>query len=92
MATPRDTPTTALMTLLRACKDDTERERLAELSGTTKNYLYSLSGCHRGQPKLKLGLQIAHASIVLNRETKGRTPIVTAEELASMCDTAGFEG
>lgn len=92
MAPPKkDTPTTALMGLLRTCTDE-EREWLASEAGTTKNYLYSLAGCHRGQPKLGLGLAIAEASKRLHRTTAGRTPIVSAEELATMCDVAGFEG
>lgn len=86
----RETPT-PLLTLLRACTDE-EQARLADLAGTTVNYLYSLAGCHRGQPKLKLGLEIAKASRVLHEESKGRTPIVTAEELATMCEVAGLNG
>lgn len=86
----RETPT-PLLALLRAC-DEVERERLAILSGTKVNYLYSLAGCHRGQPKLKMGLAIAKASATLHEETKGRTPIVTADDLATMCDVAGLRG
>lgn len=85
-----DTPT-PLLALLRACTD-AERSRLAALSGTEVNYLYSLAGCHRGQPKLKLGLDIAKASQVLHEETHGRTPVVSAEQLSTMCDVAGLNG
>lgn len=92
MATPTTPPATCLMALLRACKDDAERDLLAGWAGTTRNYLYNLAGCHRGQPKLKLGLAIANASERLHKHTEGRTPIVTADALASMCDVAGFAG
>lgn len=86
----RETPT-PLLALLRACTEE-ERDRLATLAGTEVNYLYSLAGCHRGQPKLKLGLDIAAASVTLNTDTGGRTPIVTADQLATMCDVAGLNG
>ena len=85
---PKETPTpsvTPLLELLRAC-DDNERTALADMAGTEVNYLYSLAGCHRGQPKLKLGLAIAQASVRLNRMTHGRTPVVTPDQLATMCD------
>lgn len=87
---PKAEPTTPLIALLRACSPE-EREWLASQAGTEVNYLYALAGCHRGQPRLKLGLDIAAASVRLRERTDGRTPIVTAEQLASMCDVAGLD-
>lgn len=91
MAHPKDTPNTPLLALLRACSSE-EREWLAAAAGTEVNYLYSLAGCHRGQPKLKLGLDIADASRRLHEKTHGRTPLVSPEQLATMCDVAGLNG
>lgn len=91
MAPPKETPNTPLLTLLRACTAE-EREWLAAEAGTEVNYLYSLGGCHRGQPKLKLGLAIADAARRLHEKTNGRTPVVTADQLATMCDVAGLNG
>lgn len=88
--TPKTEPTTPLIALLRACTPE-EREWLAQQAGTEVNYLYALGGCHRGQPRLRLGLDIAAAAEKLHERTKGRTPIVTAEQLASMCGVAGLD-
>lgn len=82
---------TCLLTLLRACSPE-ERERLAQLSGTTVNYLYAAAGCSREQMRVGLAVGIEDASRVLNKETGGKTPIVTARELATMCSVAGLAG
>jgi hypothetical protein len=88
MATAKNaSPLTAL---LRACKDDDERCAFAEMAGTTVNYLYALAGCHRGQPRAGLAVGIEDASVILNRQTKGRTPIVTVREIATMCAVSGL--
>lgn len=84
-----DTPT-CLLSLLRACNAQ-ERERLATLAGTDINYLYSLAGGHRAQPRLGLGLAISEASEKLHAETGGRTPIVTPRELADMGAVRGLK-
>ena len=83
-------PTTALSVLLRACTDD-EREWLADNARTTVGYLYQLAGCHRGRngPGAALALSIEDLSTQLNRLTKGRVPVVTVRELASMCSLGG---
>lgn len=87
MAKPDSTP---LMALLRAATAD-ERDQLAALAGTTTNYLYALGGCHREQPRVGLAMALEDASRDLHRQTNGRTPIVTARELASMCALAPFD-
>ena len=85
--------TTPLMSLLRACKDDDERQAFAQQAGTTVNYLYALAGCHRGQPRASLAIGIEDASRMFNKRTKSRevpVPVVTVRDLASMCATTGF--
>ena len=90
MATP--TPhVTCLLKLLRAMSPE-ERQRMADLSGTTVNYLYSAAGCSRVQMRVGLAVAIEDASKALNKETGGRTPVVTARELATMCSVAGLAG
>lgn len=86
-----DQPVTSLMALLRSCTAE-ERNRLATLADTNVNYLYSLAGCHRKQPAVQLALAIEDASKMLNKQTKGRTPIITARDIATMCDVSGFVG
>ena len=72
--------------MLRACTDD-ERKWLAEKAETTVGYLYQLAGCHRGRngPAAGLALSIEDLSGQLNKLTKGRVPVVTVRDLASMC-------
>ena len=82
---------TPLLALLRECSP-TEREQLAMLAGTKVNYLYGLATCARGAPNVRLAVGIEDASRTLNRETKGRTRIVTARELATMCSIHGMQG
>lgn len=82
---------TPLLALLRECSAD-ERESLAAQAGTTVNYLYSLAGCHRGTPNATLAVGIEDASKDMNRQTKGRTRVVTVRELATMCQVQGLTG
>ena len=83
---------TPLSELLRLATPP-ERERLARLAGgTTVNYLYQLAGCHRPRPSAEFAVQLADATVLLNRETKGRLPIITVRELATMCALAGIDG
>lgn len=81
---------TQLTTLLRSCTE-AERHQLAQLAGTSVNYLYSLAGCHRERVNVKLALAIEDASVVLNAETLGLTPIITARQLSTMCTIAPFD-
>ena len=79
-----------LMALLRACRDDAERTAFADMAGTTVGYLYALAGCHRGQPRAALAVGIEDASIVFNKQTGGRIPIVSVREIATMCAVSGL--
>lgn len=81
---------TPLTELLRACTDE-QRTQLAQQSGTSVNYLYALAGCHRERVNVKLALAIEDASVVLNKQTRGKTPVVTARQLATMCELAPFD-
>lgn len=91
MATKHISEVTCLTALLRECSP-AERELLARLSNTTTNYLYSLAGCHRGQPLAGLALAIEDASRVLHKQTGKRTRIVTVRDLSSMCALMGLAG
>lgn len=88
MTTP-STHVTCLLTLLRACTPE-ERDWLAAQAGTTVNYLYSAAGCSRSQMRVGLAVSIEDASRALHDTTHGRTPIVTARELATMCSYVGI--
>lgn len=88
MTTPA-THVTCLLTLLRACTPE-EREQLAQEAGTTVNYLYSAAGCSRAQMRVGLAVAVEDASKRLHEQTNGRTPIVTARELATMCSFVGI--
>ena len=81
---------TPLTELLRACTDK-ERTALAQHAGPSVNYLYSLAGCHRERVNVKLALAIEDASVWLNTETLGLTPVVTARQLSTMCSIAPFD-
>jgi hypothetical protein len=82
---------TPLSDLLRAATP-AERERIASLAGgTTVNYLYQLAGCHRPRPSAEFAVQLADATATLHRETKGRLPILTVREIATMCALAGLD-
>lgn len=86
-------PTSPLGTLLRACQNDAERRAFAEQAGTTVNYLYALAGCHRGQrgPSAALAIGIEDASRDFHWRTKGRIPVVSVREIATMCAVAGLQ-
>lgn len=88
MTTP-PTHVTCLLTLLRSCTAE-EREWLAKEAGTSVNYLYSAAGCSRSQMRVGLAVAIEDASRKLHEETHGRTPVVTARELATMCSFVGI--
>ncbi|MQR02347.1 hypothetical protein [Glaciimonas soli] len=80
---------TCLITLLRTCSQG-DRQRLADLAGTSVNYLYGLGSCARGGMSSRLAFGIEDASIQLHKETHGRTPIVSARELSTMCSLVGM--
>lgn len=81
---------TPLSDFLRIASPE-QRERCATLAGTSVGYLYQLAGCHRRNPSVNLAVRLAEATETLHRETDGRLPIVTAEQIATMCAVAGFE-
>lgn len=89
MTDPNTTPAaTPLLALLRACTA-AERERLAALANTRENYLYQMGTCERPRPGALIAVNVENASRVLHAETGGRTPIVTVQELATMCICEG---
>ncbi len=83
METPANN-VTPLLTALRACTVD-EQYEFARLAGTKRNYLYQLASCHRRQPNITLAAAICAASVALNSRTKGRVPVLTTDDIATMC-------
>jgi len=78
------TPSThPILALLRACKNDEERQAFAADATTTVNYLYALAGAHRKQPRLDKALAIEQASIDWHVKTNGRIPLISIQELAA---------
>ncbi len=83
----KNDPQTPLLALLRSLTDE-QREELALEAGTKVSYLYSLATCQRASCRSGLGLRIAKASEKMCNQTMGLTPIVTIEDLATMCQVA----
>ena len=81
----KDNPT-PLLTVLRSLTVD-EQHDLADMAGTTRNYLYQLASCDR-KPRLNLGMKIGAATRVMNKRTEGRCPVLSVQELGQMCATA----
>ena len=77
------TPVTPLLEILRALDTDDKRDEFAALAGTSRIYLYQLAGCHRDSCRAALASQIAAASRAMAE--KYQTPIITMEQLATMC-------
>lgn len=77
-------PSTPLLDLLRALTPE-QRDELAAKAGTTVSYLYSLAGCQRTSCRVRLASRIAQAATQLHNETAGLTPLITMEQLATMC-------
>ena len=77
-------PKTPLLALLRML-DDAERAAFAADAGTTVSYLYALASCQRKSAGSTLALAIERASQRLNKKTKGSTPVVCMQQLATMC-------
>lgn len=67
-----------------------QRQRAAELAGLeSPNYLYQIAALRR-EPKVSLALKIEDAMRVLNRESRGTLPIVTARDLADAWAMGGL--
>lgn len=83
-------PITPLTLWLRAATPE-QRERAAQLAGSTVNYLYQLGGCARGSRlSADLAFRIEDALQVLHKESGGKLPLVTARELSTMCALVGL--
>lgn len=83
----KNIPQTPLLALLRILTD-AQRATLAADAGTTKSYLYSLATCQRESCRADLAMSIEAASEKMNKATNGVSPIVTMQELATMCSVA----
>lgn len=84
----KNDPQTPLLALLRALTPK-QREELAQEAKTTVSYLYSLGCCQRGSCRSGLAMRIEKASEKMCEKTGGATPIVTMQELATMCPVGG---
>lgn len=74
-------PKTKLQAWLRVA-NPSQRERLAELAGTSEGYLYGLAGLHRKDIGARLALRISEASRELHEASGGSLPIITVQDLA----------
>lgn len=80
----KSTPKTPLLALLRLLTDE-QRTAFAADAGTTVSYLYALAGCQRQSAGSTLALAIESASKRLNKASRGKTPVVCMQQLATMC-------
>lgn len=80
----KNSPQTPLLALLRSLNDE-QRVALAADAGTTVSYLYSLASCQRAACRSGLALRIQQASERMHEATAGVAPIVTMQDLATMC-------
>lgn len=76
-------PKTPLLAVLRQLATDDKRDEFAGLAGTSRLYLYQLAICSRRSCRTDLANRIADASLVMHE--KYGTPVLTTEELGSMC-------
>ncbi len=85
----KNTPKTPLLALLRELRTDDKRDELATLAGTSRNYLYQLAGCYRGEAGCcpELAKRLAAATVTLRK--KYRTPALTVQQLTGMCEGCG---
>lgn len=67
--------------MVKAAPED--RIKLAELVGTSPEYLFGqLGNGHRQNPKLRLALMIVMAAERMHKATKQRLPLITLQGLA----------
>lgn len=76
-----DTTPTPLLTILRQLDNNERRDEFATLAGTSRGYLYQLSGRFRSC-NVVLARRIADASVLMH--AKYGSDIVTMELLADM--------
>lgn len=81
-----DTAPTPLLTILRQLDNNERRDEFATLAGTSRGYLYQLSGRFRSC-NVVLARRIADASVRMH--AKYGSDIVTMEQLADMLAPEG---
>lgn len=77
-------PKTPLLALLRMLTPE-QREQFGEDCETNVTYLYQLATCTRKQCKADKAVLIEAASKKMRERTRGKTPVITVVELATMC-------
>ncbi len=85
MSTP-----TKLAEFLRAATPE-EREQCAVKAGTSVQYLYQLAGLHRTNPGVQIAIGVERATTEMSKDSNGRLPVVTAQDLAEMARMADFD-
>jgi len=80
----KNIPQTPLLALLRSLTDK-QRETLATDAETKVSYLYSLATCQRSSCRTDLAMRIEEAAKKMHEETHGLSPLVSMQELATMC-------
>ncbi len=66
-----------------------EQQLLAERAGTSRGYLYQLSGGHR-QASAELGAAIERESKVMAKASKGRLPVIYRTDIVAACRACDF--
>lgn len=66
-----------------------EQELLAQRCGTSRGYLYQLSGGHR-QASADLGAAIERETKAMAKASRGRLPIVYRTDIVSACRACEF--
>lgn len=88
---PRQTAVqTPLLEFLRACTPE-QRAAVSKTCDTHESYLYAIATCKRVKIGVQLAVAIAEATRTMHAESAGRTPVVTVEQIASMCPVAMFK-
>jgi len=78
----KNTPRTPLLHILRSMTAD-QRSEFAMLAGTTVSYTYQLAGCNRKSCRAGLTKGLADASMMM--AAKYGTPVISMEQIATMC-------
>jgi DNA-binding Xre family transcriptional regulator len=79
-----DPPKTPLLEVLRQCTTE-QQQQIADMAGTTRNYLYQLATCQRKSTSVSKAASISMAVTRMHVITLGKVPKISMEEIAEMC-------
>jgi hypothetical protein len=77
-------PMTPLLEVLRQCSTE-QQTQIAEMAGTTRNYLYQLATCQRKSTSVAKAAAISAAVTRMHVRSLGKVPKISIEEIAGMC-------